>query len=227
MRRKQRFCRVHFVLLAAVLLFSMLSCRTGKKEGATYHPRSSTNQDVGTVEVLIHGLGRVKGNLLLRVVSERFSDEFPGVPMSAPEIAYILPVGKKGNTVKLPDLPYGRYSIALIHDTNRNGKLDTLLGFTPPSWLPLPSWPTEGYGFSCYKAGFFLKMKPGPTSFEESYFEVSSPETKVDLYMNYFWSRYGWTSIAFGIPVMMGYIANGTTDHSRTNRCAAREVAGE
>lgn len=36
------------------------------------------------------------------------------------------------------DIPPGTYAIAVIHDENTNGKLDT-------SWLGIP---TEGYGFS-------------------------------------------------------------------------------
>lgn len=36
------------------------------------------------------------------------------------------------------DIPPGRYAIAVIHDENMNGKLDT-------NWLGIP---TEGYGFS-------------------------------------------------------------------------------
>jgi uncharacterized protein (DUF2141 family) len=36
------------------------------------------------------------------------------------------------------DIPPGRYAMAVVHDENMNGKLDT-------SWFGLP---TEGYGFS-------------------------------------------------------------------------------
>jgi uncharacterized protein (DUF2141 family) len=36
------------------------------------------------------------------------------------------------------DIPPGTYALAVIHDENRNGKLDT-------NWLGVP---TEGYGFS-------------------------------------------------------------------------------
>jgi len=36
------------------------------------------------------------------------------------------------------DIPLGAYALAVVHDENMNGKLDT-------NWLGIP---TEGYGFS-------------------------------------------------------------------------------
>lgn len=60
--------------------------------------------------------------------------------------------------VTFKDVPAGTYAIAVIHDANDNGELDTgAFGI-----------PTEAYGFSNDARGMF-----GPADFDESQFEVT------------------------------------------------------
>ncbi|WP_422359727.1 DUF2141 domain-containing protein [Reichenbachiella sp.] len=60
--------------------------------------------------------------------------------------------------VEFKDLPEGTYAVAVIHDANANGELDTgAFGI-----------PTEAYGFSNDARGMF-----GPADFNESQFEVN------------------------------------------------------
>ena len=68
---------------------------------------------------------------------------------------------KNGQAVAVYDgVPSGRYAVSIIHDANRNGKLDSnLLGI-----------PKEGFGFSNDAMGTF-----GPPSFEKAGFNVSAP----------------------------------------------------
>ncbi|WP_420583366.1 DUF2141 domain-containing protein [Reichenbachiella sp.] len=60
--------------------------------------------------------------------------------------------------VSFKDVPSGTYAVAVIHDANDNGELDTgAFGI-----------PTEAYGFSNDARGMF-----GPADFDESQFEVN------------------------------------------------------
>ena len=55
-------------------------------------------------------------------------------------------------TLLFDDLPSGTYALALIHDENGNGKLDTMMGI-----------PKEGFGFSKNPA-----IRFGPPSFKSA-----------------------------------------------------------
>ena len=44
---------------------------------------------------------------------------------------------RSAGTLRFTDLPSGTYALALIHDENGNGRLDTMFGI-----------PREGFGFS-------------------------------------------------------------------------------
>ncbi|WP_084374260.1 DUF2141 domain-containing protein [Reichenbachiella faecimaris] len=60
--------------------------------------------------------------------------------------------------VEFKNLPKGAYAVAVIHDANANGELDTgSFGI-----------PTEAYGFSNNARGMF-----GPADFDESQFELN------------------------------------------------------
>lgn len=61
--------------------------------------------------------------------------------------------------VAFKNLPKGTYAVAVIHDANSNGELDTgAFGI-----------PTEAYGFSNDARGMF-----GPADFDESQFELNA-----------------------------------------------------
>ncbi|MDA3876073.1 MAG: DUF2141 domain-containing protein [Halothiobacillus sp.] len=63
---------------------------------------------------------------------------FPKEFLRNAKIVMILKIQNSKASCFFPDIPPGRYAIAVVHDENMNGKLDTnLLGI-----------PTEGYGFS-------------------------------------------------------------------------------
>ncbi|MEK6152626.1 DUF2141 domain-containing protein [Flavobacteriaceae bacterium 3-367] len=74
----------------------------------------------------------------------------------------------KGITeVTIKDLPNGMYAVAVFHDKNGNGQLDT-------NWLGIPK---EDVGFSKAKMKMF-----GPPSFKECCFELNS-DTKIQVYL--------------------------------------------
>lgn len=62
-----------------------------------------------------------------------------------------VPTGHASSLV-FNDLPSGTYALALIHDENGNGKLDTMMGI-----------PKEGFGFSKNPA-----IRFGPPSFKSA-----------------------------------------------------------
>lgn len=67
-------------------------------------------------------------------------------------------------------IPPGRYALAVIHDENMDGKLDT-------NWLGIPK---EGYGFS-NKANALL----GPPSFAAASFPYDGENMEMTIRLNY------------------------------------------
>ena len=69
----------------------------------------------------------------------------------------------------LPGLAPGDYALAVIHDENGNGKLDTIVGI-----------PREGYGFSRN-----APVRFGPPRFAAARFTVAGAETSERVTMRY------------------------------------------
>jgi len=67
------------------------------------------------------------------------------------------------------DVPFGPYAIAIFHDTNSNGKLDT-------NFLGIPK---EGYAFSNNVFGTF-----GPPDFKDASFELAGSKM-IKIQMRY------------------------------------------
>ncbi len=67
------------------------------------------------------------------------------------------------------NLPSGTYALALIHDENGNGKLDTVFGI-----------PKEGFGFSKNPA-----IRFGPPSFKSSGFTIVAGRTDESVKIKY------------------------------------------
>jgi uncharacterized protein (DUF2141 family) len=68
------------------------------------------------------------------------------------------------------DIPPGTYALAVIHDENMNGKLDT-------NWLGIP---TEGYGFSNDVTGSL-----GPPSFAAASFAYDGRSLEMTIRLEY------------------------------------------
>ena len=68
------------------------------------------------------------------------------------------------------DIPPGTYALAVIHDENMNGKLDT-------NWLGIP---TEGYGFSND-----AKAILGPPSFSAASFTYDGQDMEMTISLHY------------------------------------------
>lgn len=101
----------------------------------------------------IEGLGKVEGELRIAMFDskETYAKE--------PVYAVVLPVDSTSLEWQLDELPFGEYAIAVYHDKNANGKLDT-------NFLGIPK---ERYGFSNNARGRF-----GPASWNDSFFVFDS-----------------------------------------------------
>lgn len=72
-------------------------------------------------------------------------------------------------TLRFDNLPSGTYALALIHDENGNGKLDTVMGI-----------PREGFGFSNNPA-----IRFGPPSFKSASVGIASGESDEMVRLKY------------------------------------------
>jgi uncharacterized protein (DUF2141 family) len=113
----------------------------------------------GTLEVLVTDCHSAKGNLLISL----FNNEkgFPSNPLSSYQQ---LVVKATAGTIKIKwdNIPEDVYAIAVLHDENGDGQLNT-------NFLGIP---TEGFGFSNNKLGI-----AGPPSFQRASFTHQSKGT--------------------------------------------------
>jgi uncharacterized protein (DUF2141 family) len=118
------------------------------------------------LEVKITGMRNTKGQIKVGVYKDK--ETFPKTGSELKGIN-IFPV-QKGANVAVFELPEGTYAVAIIHDENKNGKLDkNLVGI-----------PKEGYGFSNDAKGTF-----GPPSFDKATFSLTNDVRKISIEMKY------------------------------------------
>ena len=114
------------------------------------------NKLVSTVILKIDGVDDPFGEIRIAI----FDSE--NRYLENPSLAEIVPVSKTNIEWQIEDLAYGQYAIAVYHDKNKNGKLDTnILGI-----------PLEVYGFSNNARGKF-----GPASWNQAKFTVNERTT--------------------------------------------------
>lgn len=82
----------------------------------------------------------------------------------------VIKVRKTQARCDFEDIPPGTYAIAVIHDENMNGKLDT-------RW---PGIPKEGYGFSNDAKGLL-----GPPSFSDASFRYDGGTLDLTISLHY------------------------------------------
>ncbi len=136
--------RFSFFVLVASVLFTI---NTFAQELPDYVTDNSTS-----FTLQVHGFNKVEGELRIAMFDSK--EDYTKEPV----FAVVLPVEGEEVEWKVPDLPYGEYAIAVYHDKNKNGKLDT-------NFLGIPK---EGYGFSNNARGKF-----GPASWEDAKFSIS------------------------------------------------------
>jgi uncharacterized protein (DUF2141 family) len=98
--------------------------------------------------------------------SEGFPNEFL---LSATNVM-VIKIRKSQARCDFEDIPPGKYAMAVIHDENMNGKLDT-------NWLGVP---TEGYGFSNKATGVL-----GPPAFSAASFRYDGQNVELTMSLKY------------------------------------------
>jgi len=116
----------------------------------------------GSITVHITGIRNADGNLRASLRS----DENTMVEGRTVDIDPATLTAK----VVFENVPEGAYGVAVIHDENKNGKLD----------MNEMGMPIEGYGFSNNPA-----KRPGPAPFEETKFALTPPSTSIEITLIY------------------------------------------
>ena len=114
----------------------------------------------------LEGLRSTKGQILVCVT--RVPRYFPDCS-DDPDKRHFA-VAAKGGAVTIGNVTPGDYAIAIVHDENGNGKLDTFAGI-----------PREGVGFSRNPV-----LRFGAPSFRSASFAVAGAPVEQDIRVKYF-----------------------------------------
>ena len=121
----------------------------------------------GTLELEIGGFRNNHGQALIYLYPN--ATGFPET--EAPEVRkFAREIVAQRVDLRIDNLPYHAYALAVLHDENRNGQMDkNLLGF-----------PLEGFGFSRNPTHLF-----GPPSFSETRFLMLGPRQHQGIILQY------------------------------------------
>lgn len=129
----------------SIMLFWVTILDTSAQEISYPEKKNSTQ-----FELIIQGIDKIEGEIRIAVFDSK--KKYTKDPIHA----IVLPVDSTTMVWK-QNMPFGEYAIAVYHDKNKNGKIDTnLLGI-----------PKEDYGFSNNARGRF-----GPASWNDSKFKI-------------------------------------------------------
>ncbi|MBO6573680.1 DUF2141 domain-containing protein [bacterium] len=133
-------------IVATLFLATIFSGMSLKAQEISY-----PEKDVSEFRLYIEGINELKGEIRIAMFDSK--EKYTKDPIHA----IVLPVDSTTIIWTQEMLPFGEYAIAVYHDKNENGKIDTnLLGI-----------PKEDYGFSNNARGRF-----GPASWQDSKFMV-------------------------------------------------------
>ncbi len=126
-----------------------------------------TAAQTGNISVTISNLKSDKGKCLIYVYKSE--EGFPDKPQLA--FKKIVNEVKGGKSIyQITDLPNGIYAIAVVHDENDNGKMDT-------NFVGIPK---EGIGVSNNAKGSF-----GPPKFKDAKFSHDSTGSTINITISY------------------------------------------
>lgn len=123
-------------------------------------------ETVQPISITVQNLRSMKGNLLVCIA--RQPRYFPDCSKDPDQRHFSVRAG--AGPISLGSLGAGDYAIALIHDENGNGKLDTFAGI-----------PREGVGFSRDPV-----IRFGAPSFQSSQFTVAAEPSRQTIKVKYF-----------------------------------------
>ena len=115
--------------------------------------------------VSVSGLRDARGTVMLCLTRRA---DFLACDKDPARVTRGVPAGTAA-TIDISALPPGDWSMLAIHDANRNGRLDTMMGI-----------PREGFAFSRNPA-----MRLGPPRLDQVRFEIPAGESRQSLTMRY------------------------------------------
>ncbi len=118
------------------------------------------------LSITVEGLRSMKGNLLICV--SRTAAYFPDCSKDPQKRHLVVPA--TAAAIPLGEMAPGNYAVAIIHDENGNGKLDTFAGI-----------PREGVGFSRNPA-----IRFGAPSFKSAQFTMAGSAARQTIKIKYF-----------------------------------------
>lgn len=121
-----------------------------------------------SAEIELHVTGLRNDRGLVRVCVTAAPAHFPDCRGDDGAIKASIPAAQT-RTIRLSPVAPGAYAIAVIHDENANGKLDTMLAI-----------PREGFGFSRDSPVVF-----GPPSFAQARIETRAGPNRLSIRMRY------------------------------------------
>ncbi|MEQ8248769.1 MAG: DUF2141 domain-containing protein [Alphaproteobacteria bacterium] len=113
------------------------------------------------LEITVRGLEQPAGYAMIAVYASQAAMD-DGVGSANLKIA----VGETGTVRAIVDLPAGRYAVAVFHDENANGKLDT----------NIVKFPVEPTGFGNNARGSF-----GPATFDDAAVDLTDAGARADI----------------------------------------------
>ena len=162
---------MHFFSIASIA-FAVTALATapsspGPSGEPTSHVREwrasqTTARRRGRLLINVSGLKGGNGAMLVGLYDSR--TEFPARGKQLTD--RMIRVSGATAAVAFADVPHGRYAVAVIHDRNGNGKLDTRLGLLP----------TEPVGFSNG-----AKVRFGPPQFRDAAFDLATPDKAIAI----------------------------------------------
>lgn len=120
------------------------------------------------IHVIIPNIINTTGNIACGVFNS--PEGFPKKFLGSAKTVIIKKIEKTQTQCDFSDIPPGTYAIAVIHDENMNGKLDT-------NWFGLPK---EGYGFSNTTIDEF-----GAPAFSVASFQYNGKDLNLSIKLEY------------------------------------------
>jgi uncharacterized protein (DUF2141 family) len=127
---------------------------------------AARNDAVSMIHVDIAGLRNDKGQVLCDLYSS--AEAFPGKPERA-NAHVVAAISQRRASCEFGNIMPGRYAVAVVHDENKNGRLDRFLGM-----------PSEGVAASRDARGHL-----GPPKFDDAAFDYRGSTINLSVMMMY------------------------------------------
>ena len=155
------------VSMRSVWLVLCLLCLLGGAVDAK--KRRSSRKGFGKIKIEVSQLRSNKGQLLILLFDKSRKKWFPARHKKALRQAFV-PIKKRKGYYEFKKLPYGTYALSIVHDANKNFRLEAnVLGI-----------PEEGFAVSKNIRAVF-----GPPSFKDAGFRLKRRAVTVHIKMHY------------------------------------------